>query len=175
MKLSLILVAGALVAGCAHETTRAKSNEYPVGMTHTTAAEEPKTEAGLSPNLRISPELVRRCALHFDNVQEAPRFAFDQAVLDPADQALLAQIAKCITDGPLAGRSVRLVGRADPRGETEYNMTLGARRADNAQRFLLQNGVMPARVKTTSRGELDATGTDEGGWAQDRRVDVLLQ
>jgi hypothetical protein len=27
---------------------------------------------------------------------------------------------------------------------------------------------------TTSRGEMDATGTDESSWAKDRRVDVVL-
>lgn len=173
MKLSLIFVAGALVA-CAHEQTRASVNEYPVGMTHTTAAEKPQTEPGLSPNLRISAELMRQCAIRFDNVEQAPRFGYDQSVLDPQDQAILAQIAKCITDGPLANRSVRLVGRADPRGETEYNMSLGARRAESAQRFLLQAGVAPPHASTTSRGELDATGTDEASWARDRRVDVEL-
>ncbi len=173
MKLSILLVAACL-ASCAEKQT-ARAPTYPVGMTHTTAAEEPQTMPGLSPNLRISSELMRRCAVKFDNVDEAPRFGFDQAVLDPADQAILAQIAKCITDGPLSGRSVRLVGRADPRGETEYNMSLGAHRADGAQRFLLQAGVTPSHVQTTSRGELDATGTDEATWSRDRRVDVELQ
>ncbi len=173
MKLSIFFFTACLAA-CG-EKAQTRAPEYPVGMTHTTALEEPKTQPGLSPNLRISPEIVRRCALHFENIEEAPRFGFDRAELDPEDQALLAQVAKCVTEGPLAGRSVRLVGRADPRGETEYNMTLGARRADSAQRFLLQSGVQPSRVQTTSRGELDATGNDEAGWAQDRRVDVLLQ
>jgi len=173
VKLSLIFVAGALVA-CAHEPTRAPVNEYPVGMTHTTAAEKPQTEPGLSPNLRIAAELMRQCSIHFDNVEQAPRFGYDRSILDPQDQAILAQIAKCITEGPLANRSVRLVGRADPRGETEYNMSLGAHRAESAHLFLLQAGVAPAHASTTSRGELDATGTDEASWARDRRVDVEL-
>ena len=113
--------------------------------------------------------------MHFDNVEDAPRFGFDMAALDPQDEAILAQVAKCVTDGPLAGRAVKLVGRADARGETEYNMSLGARRADAAQQFLVKTGVVPAKVHTTSRGELDATGTDEQSWARDRRVDVDLQ
>ena len=144
-------------------------------MTHTTAVEKPETEPGLSPNLRISAELMRKCQVHFDNVEDAPRFGFDQAALDPQDEAILAQVAKCVTTGPLAGHAVKLVGRADPRGETEYNMSLGARRADAAQQFLVKAGVVPAHVATTSRGELDATGKDESTWALDRRVDVDLQ
>jgi hypothetical protein len=29
-------------------------------------------------------------------------------------------------------------------------------------------------MATTSRGEMDAKGTDERSWSQDRRVDILL-
>jgi peptidoglycan-associated lipoprotein len=173
MKLSLIFALLGTMA-CVHEHSHPQ-NEFPVGMTHTTAVEEPDTEPGLSPNLRISAELMQRCQVHFDNVDDAPRFAFDLAALDPQDEAILTQVAKCLIDGPLAGRSVKLVGRADARGETEYNMSLGARRADAAQQFLVKVGLVPARVHTTSRGELDATGHDESTWALDRRVDVDLQ
>ena len=177
MKLSLIFATLIGDAGCGQQpkTADAPHDEYPVGMTHTTAAEKSEPEPGLSPNLRISAELMRKCAVHFDNLTDAPRFGFDQAVLDPQDESMLAQVAKCVTDGPLAGRKVKLVGRADSRGETEYNMSLGARRADAAQEYLLKLGVVPSHVRTTSRGELDATGTDEKTWATDRRVDVDLE
>jgi hypothetical protein len=33
-------------------------------------------------------------------------------------------------------------------------------------------GADPSRMKVVAKGELDATGTDESGWAKDRRVDV---
>jgi peptidoglycan-associated lipoprotein len=176
MKLSLLFV-GLVACGYPQRDidARAPRNEYPVGMTHTTSAEKPQTEAGLSPNLRISAELMRKCQVHFDNVDQAPRFGFDQAALDPEDEALLAQVAKCVTDGALAGRAVKLVGHADARGETEYNLSLGARRAESAQQFLMKLGVVPARVHTTSRGALDASGTDEKTWSRDRRVDVDLE
>ncbi len=172
MKLSLVF-AFAFVTACAHEPSH--HDEFPVGMTHTTAVEKPQTEPGLSPSLRISADLMRQCQVHFDNVEDAPRFGFDQAALDPQDEAILAQIAKCVTDGPLAGHSLKLVGRADHRGEAEYNMSLGARRADAAQQYLVRVGLVQARIRTTSRGELDATGKDESTWALDRRVDVDLQ
>jgi hypothetical protein len=29
-------------------------------------------------------------------------------------------------------------------------------------------------MTTSSRGEMDATGTDEASWAKDRRVDLML-
>ena len=41
-------------------------------------------------------------------------------------------------------------------------------------RYLVDLGVGRERMSTTSRGEMDATGTSEQGWAQDRRVDIEL-
>jgi len=35
-------------------------------------------------------------------------------------------------------------------------------------------GVDRATLTLSSRGKLDATGTDESGWLRDRRVDILL-
>jgi hypothetical protein len=46
-----------------------------------------------------------------------------------------------MTTGPLTGKSVELVGRADPRAEAEYNMNLGATRADAVKHYLAQLGV----------------------------------
>jgi peptidoglycan-associated lipoprotein len=69
---------------------------------------------------------------------------------------------------------MRLVGHADPRGEDEYNMLLGGRRADNVKAAIVAEGMAGGKIATTSRGELDATGTEETSWSKDRRVDVML-
>jgi peptidoglycan-associated lipoprotein len=87
---------------------------------------------------------------------------------------VLKQLADCFSTGPLKGRQMRLVGHADPRGEPEYNLTLGGRRADNVKSFIAKQGLAEEQMSTTSRGEMDATGTDEASWARDRRVDVIL-
>lgn len=79
-----------------------------------------------------------------------------------------------MTTGPLAGKNIELVGRADPRGEAEYNMNLGATRADAVKHYVAQLGVARGRLATTSRGALDAQGHDETTWATDRRVDLRL-
>jgi len=118
---------------------------------------------------------MRACNVRFDNVDRAPKFDFADADLLPEDRTLLQQVAQCVTTGPLKHRSLRLAGRADPRGGLEYNMTLGDHRADTVRRYLGGLGVDTKRIAETSRGELDATGTDETGWRQDRRVDIALQ
>jgi len=118
----------------------------------------------------ISEEILRAC-----NIPSAEAyFAFDSSHLTASDHGPLDAIATCLTSGPLAGRSLTLVGRADPRGPPEYNMTLGQSRADAVTTYITARGVDPANANSTSRGAMDATGVDETGWAHDRRVDVLL-
>lgn len=125
--------------------------------------------------VNVDDAILKACNLKFSNVEEAPKFDFDSEQLSEQEKAVLEQVAKCLTTGPLKGRAVDLVGRADPRGETEYNMTLGAKRARSAHNFLAGLGVAGDKLFDTSRGELDATGTDEQGWRRDRRVDVKLR
>jgi len=125
----------------------------------------------------------RHCALRrhsqdlickIEDTERTPRFDFDSANLSGTDREVLLQVAHCLTTGPLRGHGVELVGRADPRGELEYNMTLGTSRAAEVDKYLTTLGVNPLQLSTTSRGELDATGTDESGWQRDRRVDMRL-
>jgi len=125
-------------------------------------------------NVQVDDEIMRLCAIHIGDVDRAPKFDFDDAELLPEDKDVLEQVAKCVTSGPLKGRKVALVGRADPRGDTEYNMILGEFRADNVSTFLSNLGVNPTQMVNTSRGELDAEGTDEESWRRDRRVDIVL-
>jgi outer membrane protein OmpA-like peptidoglycan-associated protein len=53
-------------------------------------------------------------------------------------------------------------------------MALGQSRADGVEGYLGKRGLAQAKVETTSRGAIDATGTHEAGWVHDRRVDVML-
>jgi peptidoglycan-associated lipoprotein len=81
---------------------------------------------------------------------------------------------QCFASGPLEGRQMKLVGRADPRGSEEYNMTLGQHRADSVMKYLESRSVAKRMMASSSRGAMDAVGTDEPSWARDRRVDILL-
>jgi peptidoglycan-associated lipoprotein len=120
--------------------------------------------------ISIDDAILKACGI------EAPKahFAFDSANVQNQDTGTLERVARCFTSGPLKGRMLKVVGHADPRGETEYNFVLGNSRADAVGGFLRSKGMDNAKIATTSRGELDATGTDEAGWARDRRVDLLL-
>ena len=158
-------------AGCSSEKPAAHPEPGPI--TTTNAAVRPQAPA--SQGVVLSDDIAKACKIDVNNVQTAPKFDFDQSSLAGDDRNVLEQVAKCLTTGPLEGRAVKLVGRADPRGEPEYNMGLGEHRADSVKSYLTQLGVANGRIAETSRGELDATGHDDTGWRLDRRVDVLLQ
>jgi peptidoglycan-associated lipoprotein len=121
-------------------------------------------------NINISEDIRKAC-----NITDAEAFfAYDSANVRPQDQAIIQKLANCFSTGPLKGKQMRLVGHADPRGDEEYNMSLGNRRADNVKNAIVNAGLASTQVATTSRGEMDATGTDEASWEKDRRVDVML-
>src|SRR5438445_1323512 len=57
---------------------------------------EPKPQPApqpVTPHLAVSDELAKRCTMHFANVQDAPKFDYDQFSLLPTDRDLLQQIA----------------------------------------------------------------------------------
>jgi peptidoglycan-associated lipoprotein len=121
-------------------------------------------------NLNISDEIRKACGI----TDSEAYFAFDSAHVRPQDQKVLKKLADCFSTGPLKGREMRLVGHADPRGSADYNLALGGKRADNVKSVIATQGMAAKKMATTSRGAMDATGTDESSWAKDRRVDVTL-
>lgn len=177
-----------LAAGCDSPgfTRKAKAPAAPVqqatGQTTTTGAPLAVGDVrSMGPNvdtvgLSVSSAIAQACgiAARADGKNVAPSFEYDSAALAEEDRALLGQVARCLTEGALRGRNVTLIGRADQRGEPEYNMTLGGSRSDTVKRYMVDLGVGRERMLSTSRGEMDATGTSEAGYAHDRRVDVEL-
>jgi peptidoglycan-associated lipoprotein len=120
--------------------------------------------------LDIAPDIRRICGI----TEAQALFAYDSSRVQAGDHPVLDKLAQCFTTGPLAGRKMRLVGHADPRGDEEYNMALGGRRSASVKTYLVGAGLKDEQAETTSRGEMDAVGTDEATWAKDRRVQIVL-
>jgi peptidoglycan-associated lipoprotein len=138
-----------------------------------TANPSPPAAPDKSPSravINVSEDIRRACGI----ADTDAHFAFDSAVVRNIDYPTLDKLVRCFSSGPLARRQMRLVGHADPRGSDEYNLVLAGSRADGVRTFLNHRGLRAAQMATTSRGEMDADGTDETSWAQDRRVDILL-
>lgn len=171
----MLALAGMLMAGCADKQKPEAKAANQSSQSNPVETKYPQlpTEAPSSPTasaVRISDEIVRACGISDADAY----FAFDSAKLRGDDVRVLDKVAECFIKGPLQGRGMKLVGRADPRGTQDYNMTLGQSRADSVGKYLESKGVPAPRVETTTRGALDAVGIDEPTWTKDRRVDVLL-
>jgi len=175
--MTLILVLAAAV-GCSHDKPKAAKTTPDVAARPEPAPNAPAPavdkDTKVSPGLAISGDLVAMCNIKASGGAN-PKFDYDKDELTPEDRAVLDQLATCLTSGAAKGKSVSLIGRADPRGTEEYNLGLGSRRAHSVSQYLSRLGVGDPQMSVTTRGALEATGTDEAGWRQDRRVDVQLK
>jgi len=68
-------------------------------------------------------------------------------------------------------------GHCDERGSDEYNLALGARRAETVARYLKDLGVSPQRLRTVSFGEARpaVSGHHESAWQHNRRSEFRVQ
>jgi peptidoglycan-associated lipoprotein len=120
--------------------------------------------------VKIADEIAKACGI----TDPEAYFAFDSAHVRPEDGKPLDKLADCFEKGPMKGHKMKIVGHADPRGDSDYNVQLGLSRADSVAKYLFQKGLDKGKAATSSRGSMDAKGTDEASWALDRRVDVML-
>src|ERR1700679_3741689 len=104
--------------------------------------------------LNVGPSLRDACGI--DDVARSPKFHFDKSTLSGNDRQIASRIASCMMSGPMQGKSVSLVGRADPRGTEQDNVALGQARADAFRAHLTALGVDATRIQDSSRGALDA-------------------
>lgn len=72
-----------------------------------------------------------------------------------------------------AGTAVRLEGYCDERGDEEYNLALGERRANSVKQYLENLGVPGSQMRTISYGEAKPAvpGHTEEAWKYNRRVE----
>ncbi len=160
---------GAAIAGCAHEEAKPAAEPTMAVV----AAPSPTATPPSNASVYISDRLKQACGeTKLESVASAPKFEFDESQLGGEDRTTLEQVARCLTTGPLKGKAVKLIGRADPRGTASYNMALGERRANTVEKYLGALGVPEKQLTDTSRGSLDAKGDNEAEWAKDRRVDI---
>lgn len=179
MKIMTLFLVLAAAAGCSHDKPKAAKTTPDVAARPEPTPDKPAPvvvtqDTKVSPGLALSGDLAAMCNIKASESAN-PKFDFDKDELTSADRAVLDQLASCLTTGAAKGKSVSLIGRADPRGTEEYNLGLGSRRARTVSQYLSRLGVGEPQMAVTTRGALEATGTDEAGWREDRRVDVQLK
>ena len=179
MKTMTVALVLATLIGChggkkAPTTVQPETKPIPAATKQDKPAPNVTADTKVSPGLAVAGDIVSACGIKISPTAANPKFDYDKDELSPDDRAVLDQIASCLTSGALKGKAVALIGRADPRGTEEYNLGLGSRRSESVSQYLARLGVTKPQLGVTTRGALDATGTDESGWQQDRRVDIQL-
>jgi len=76
-----------------------------------------------------------------------------------------------------ASTAVRLEGYCDERGDEEYNLALGERRANSVKQYLENLGVDSSMMRTLSYGEAKpaVAGHTEEAWKYNRRVEFHVR
>ncbi|MFC3529603.1 peptidoglycan-associated lipoprotein Pal [Paracoccus mangrovi] len=108
------------------------------------------------------------------NVGDTVLFAIDQSTLSPEARSALANQAGWLNQN--RGFSAVIEGHADEQGTREYNLALGARRANSVQEYLISQGVAPGRLRTVSYGKERplAICSDEECYSKNRRAVTAL-
>ncbi len=103
-------------------------------------------------------------------------------VLFLVDQSTLNDDAKRVLDGQAAWLTTNaeytavIEGHADEQGTRDYNLALGARRANSAREYLLSKGLPASRLKTLSYGKerpLEIC-SEEACYSKNRRAVTIL-
>ncbi|MEK6759274.1 MAG: peptidoglycan-associated lipoprotein Pal [Deltaproteobacteria bacterium] len=101
-------------------------------------------------------------------------FDYDNYSIRDNDAENLAKNARWL--GLNQSVKVTIEGHADERGDEEYNLALGDKRAQSVKRYLNDLGISPARLDVLSYGEEKpaAIGHDEDAWSKNRRAEFVI-
>lgn len=169
----LVVLALLLATGCARKPAPTVQEEAPAVTT-----EMPEQEVSGIREQELSEAEIRERAARAEAEAVATGlerifFDFDQYVLTAEARDILAENAEYLKANSQI--KVRIEGHCDERGSDEYNLALGERRAQAAQKYLTSLGIDPNRLEVISYGEekpLDPANNEEA-WAKNRRAEFV--
>ncbi len=147
---SAIFIAGLWLAGCSSTAAKPKVDTPPsVGA----------AQAAPKPEIRKAQASTSLEALQRGEAAVTPKesplkeiyFDFDNSDLHPTARETLKANATWLKKNPAV--TVVIEGHCDERGTTEYNIALGAKRAQAANEYLVSLGISPSRISTVSYGK----------------------
>jgi peptidoglycan-associated lipoprotein len=108
------------------------------------------------------------------NVGDRVFFESDQSDLTPQARATLDKQVQWLQQ--YGQYQFTIEGHADERGTREYNIALGARRAQTVRDYLASRGIPAQRMRTISYGKERpvAVCNDISCWSQNRRAVTVL-
>jgi peptidoglycan-associated lipoprotein len=168
-----LMLAATLFAGCASTqpppTSPPSATELDAMTPSDVVISEPPIVPEVEPAKPLSPLDDPNNPLY----KKVIYFDYDTAEIPQNDVSLLKLHAGYLYNTP--GASVTLEGHTDERGTRGYNLALGDRRADAVQKFLVAEGVPPAKLSRLSYGEERPAdpASGERAWALNRRVELV--
>ncbi|WP_417476905.1 peptidoglycan-associated lipoprotein Pal [Maricaulis sp.] len=101
-------------------------------------------------------------------------YGYDRHDLTPEARETLRRQAAWLAS--YRGTRILVSGNCDERGTREYNLALGARRANAARDYLVSQGVDPSRISTVSYGKERPACRDSGEacWAVNRNATTMI-
>ena len=172
----LFFIALFLLVGCSKETA-SKPPEAAVPQT-VVAAQKPPTSAPAKPAQASSLEALQKGTLG-KSADEGPlrdvNFDFDRSDLSPVARDILKGHAAWLKANSLT--RVQVEGHCDERGTSEYNLALGAKRAESVKRYLTDLGISPTSLTTISYGEELPLCKEQNEvcWAKNRRAHFVVK
>jgi len=167
LRLALVAAAAASMAACASKPKYAPTPAAPPPPPQAQALPPPPAPVGET----VAPGSERDFVV---NVGDRVYFDFDKYDIRTDAQPLLDAQAAWLKKYPAV--QVRIEGNCDERGTREYNLALGARRANAVREFLVAHGVSGDRITTVSYGKekpVDA-GTGEEADAHNRNAHTAI-
>jgi peptidoglycan-associated lipoprotein len=168
-----------LIAGAALSLAACASHPKPAYPTTAPAAPAPAPTPS-RPMPQSRPEPVSQAPLPGSerdftvNIGDRVYFDYDQYAVRADAAPLLDAQAEWLKRYPAV--QVRIEGNADERGTQEYNLALGARRANAVREYLVAHGVAAGRITTVSYGKekpID-TGTGEVAESHNRNAHTAI-
>ena len=168
LRLALVAAAALSVTACA---SRPKPGPAPEPAPPPAVAPTPEPTPAPAPSASVTPGTIQDFVI---NIGERVFFDLDSYSVRADAAPLLDAQAAWLVRYPNV--QVRIEGNADERGTREYNLALGARRAEAVRSYLISRGVPAARIDTISFGKERpiAEGSNESAWAQNRNARTAI-
>jgi len=161
LKIAFFLVAALAVAGCTN----------PTRFDPSTGAGAAGANGALTPGSASDPTSP---AFFTQTVGDRVLFAVDQSTISAEGQSTLdGQADWLLTNTDF---TAVIEGHADEQGTREYNVALGARRANAVREYLISRGVAGNRLRIVSYGKERPIEicSNESCYAQNRRAVTVL-
>ena len=148
--------------------------ENPNAGPSTAAAPKPAPSAKPAPGTTSSLDALRSGEAATSGPLKDVSFGFDSAALSESARATLKANADWLKGNPAA--RVQIEGHCDERGAADYNMALGAKRAQAAMDYLATLGIAANRLSTISYGEEIPVCKEktEDCWERNRRARFVV-